>query len=198
VNAPVAKKAVERRDFSNVGYEEALARARDLVAEATRPVALVSSWGSNEELAAFKAMLGTRLAAFVKHDAVPSPGEVIEDGVLIRPDKNPNRRAAEALFGNAPISFPEGTDLVLVWGEGFNFAGLPRGAKVIFLNSYLQPENGHADVFLPISVQTERSGHYTNFEGTVSEFRACFARKAGVADAEEVFAALATRERVAA
>jgi NADH-quinone oxidoreductase subunit G len=85
-----------------------------------------------------------------------------------------------------------------VWGEGFNFAGLPRGAKVIFLNSYLQPENGHADVFLPISVQTERNGHYTNFEGTVSEFRACFGKKAGVADAEEVFAALATRERVAA
>ncbi len=180
------------------GLAEALARARDLVAEAKRPVALVSSWGSNEELEAFKAMLGSRFASFVKHDAVPSPGEVIEDAVLIKPDKNPNRRAAEALFGDAPISFPEGTDLVLVWGEGFNFAGLPRGAQVIFLNSYLQPENGHADVFLPISVQTERSGHYTNFEGTVSEFRACFGKKAGVADAAEVFAALATRERVAA
>jgi NADH-quinone oxidoreductase subunit G len=126
------------------------------------------------------------------------PGEVIEDDVLIRRDKNPNRRAAEALFGAAPIGFPEGTDLVLVWGEGFDFAGLPRGARVIFLNSYLQPENGHADVFVPISVQTERSGHYTNFEGTVSEFRACFGRKPGVAHADEVFAALATRERVAA
>ena len=31
MNAPVAKKAVERRDFSNVGYEEALARARAMV-----------------------------------------------------------------------------------------------------------------------------------------------------------------------
>ena len=68
----------------------------------------------------------------------------------------------------------------------------------LYLNAWLQPENGHADVFVPISVQTERNGHYTNFEGTVSEFRACFAKKAGVAHAEEVFAALATRERVAA
>ena len=103
-----------------------------------------------------------------------------------------------AVRRRAPVAFPDGTDLVLVWGEGFDFAGLPRGAKVIFLNSYLQPENGHADVFVPISVQTERNGHYTNFQGTVSEFRACFGEKPGVADAEEVFAALATRERAAA
>ena len=46
---------------------------------------------------------------------------------------------------------------MLVWGEGFDFAELPRGAKVIFLNAYLQPENGHADVFIPISIQTERA-----------------------------------------
>jgi NADH-quinone oxidoreductase subunit G len=47
-------------------------------------------------------------------------------------------------------------------------------------------------------VQTERDGHYTNFEGTVSAFRACFARKPGVVDAEFLFAALATREKAVA
>ena len=70
-------------------------------------------------------------------------------------------------------------DLVLVWGEGASFASLPRGAKVILLGSYLAPENGHADAFIPVSIQTERAGHYTNFEGTVSEFRACFGKKPG-------------------
>ena len=40
----------------------------------------------------------------------------------------------------------------------------------------LQPENGHADVFIPISIQTERRGHYTNFEGVVSAFEPCFRR----------------------
>jgi hypothetical protein len=40
-------------------------------------------------------------------------------------------------------------------------------------------------------VQTERSGHYTNFAGVVSGFDACFAKPAGVADAEALFAALA-------
>jgi NADH-quinone oxidoreductase subunit G len=65
---------------------------------------------------------------------------------------------------------------------------LPACARIIYLNSWLQPENGHADVFIPISVMTERSGHYTNFQGVVSAFEACFAKKAGVADAETLFA----------
>jgi NADH-quinone oxidoreductase subunit G len=133
----------------------------------------------------------------VKTDWTPQPGERVEDDVLIKPDKNPNAKAARALFGTAPIAFPDGTDLVLVWGEGFSFTQLPRGASVIFLNSYLQPENGHADVFLPISVQTERSGRYTNFEGTVSTFEPCFAKKPTVADAEWLFAALAMHEAIA-
>ena len=96
-----------------------------------------------------------------------------------------------ALPADARSAFPPDTDLVLVWGEGFSFAQLPPQARIIYLNSWLQPENGHADVFLPISVQTERNGHYTNFQGVVSAFEACFAKKPGVADAEALFAALA-------
>jgi NADH-quinone oxidoreductase subunit G len=46
-------------------------------------------------------------------------------------------------------------------------------------------------VLVPISVQTERAGHYTNFAGVVSGFEACFAKPAGVVDAEALFAALA-------
>jgi NADH-quinone oxidoreductase subunit G len=169
----------------------ALATARKLFAAARKPVALVSSWGSNEELDACAKAFGGRVAAFVKADHVPADGEVVEDDLLIRADKNPNAAAARRLFGEAPVRFDEGTDLVLVWGEGFNFAELPRGAKVIFLNAYVAPENGYADVFVPVSIQTERFGHYTNFEGVVSAFEACFPKAASVADAETVFAALA-------
>ena len=79
---------------------------------------------------------------------------------------------------------------MLVWGEGFDFARLPAGAKIIFLNAWLQPENGHADVFFPMSIQTERPGHYTNFQGVVSAFEPCFPKPPGVADAESLFAAL--------
>jgi NADH-quinone oxidoreductase subunit G len=84
---------------------------------------------------------------------------------------------------------------VLVWGEGANFANIPARAKIIFLNAYLAPENGHADVFIPISIQTERGGHYTNFAGVVSGFEPCFPKKATVTDAEALFKALAAPAR---
>jgi NADH-quinone oxidoreductase subunit G len=173
----------------------ALASAAALIKVARHPVALVSNWASNEELAAFKATLAARFACHVKTDCQPLPGELLEDDLLIKRDKNPNTAAAKALFPMLPAearsAFPaDACDLVLVWGEGFNFADLPPKAKIIYLNSWLQPENGHADVFLPISVQTERNGSYTNFQGIVSGFTACFEKPAGVADAAALFGAL--------
>jgi NADH-quinone oxidoreductase subunit G len=174
-----------------VGAAEAIAAARELIAAAKRPAAVVSSWGSNEELAAFKAALSARFATSVKADQAPAPGETVQDGFLIRADKNPNTAGARALFGAAAPAFAEGTDLVLVWGEGFDFRQLPRGARTIFLNAWLAPENGHADVFFATSVQTERRGTYTNFEGKVGAFEPCFPKGEGVLDAEALFAALA-------
>jgi NADH-quinone oxidoreductase subunit G len=169
----------------------AVAQARSLIAAARRPVAVVSSWGSNEELAAFKAAFGTRLAAFVKADHQPEPGEVVEDALLIRADKNPNAAGARALFGDAPPAIPRDADLVLVWGEGLDFGLIPPQARIVYLNAWLQPENGHADVFIPTSIQTERDGHYTNFAGVTSAFAKCFEKLPGAADAEALFPALA-------
>ena len=172
----------------------ALDKTRTLIASVRHPVALVSSWGSNEELAAFQQGLGDRFTSFVKPDCLPAPGERLQDDLLIQPDKNPNRAEALALFPALPSTpqtvFAPDTDLVLVWGEGFSLAQWPPGARIIHLDSWLQPENGHADVFLPISVKTERSGHYTNFAGVISAFEACLAKATGVIDAQAVFAAL--------
>jgi NADH-quinone oxidoreductase subunit G len=177
-----------------VELDVAIAAARKLIAEAKHPVALVSNWGSNEELAAFKEALAARFTTFIKRDHAPQPGEVLEDDLLIRADKNPNTAGARAAVGDASLREPdyaEDTDLVLVWGEGCNFATLPAGVKIVFLNSYLAPENGFADVFIPVSTQTERAGHYTNFAGVVSAFERCFPKKATVADAQDLFAAIA-------
>jgi NADH-quinone oxidoreductase subunit G len=178
--------------------DAAIAAARKLIAAAKHPVALVSSWGSNEELAAFKAALGSRFTALVKADCRAEPGEVLADDLLIRPDKNPNTAGARALFGSAPAIVPADADLVLVWGEGADFGTIPATAKIVFLNAWLAPENGHADVFLPVSIQTERAGHYTNFEGTVSAFEPCFERPANALDATAVFAALAGKTEAVA
>ena len=179
-----------------VNTAAAMDEARRLIGAARHPVALVSSWGSNEELEAFKHSLGEVFHCHVKRDWLPQEGERIEDDLLIRADKNPNgARARELFHDTGEPGFHDGTDLVLVWGEGFDFARVPKGARTILLGSYLAPENGHADVFLPISVQTERDGHYTNFQGVVSRFQKCFDKSPGVSHAEELFRALAAPAR---
>jgi NADH-quinone oxidoreductase subunit G len=179
-----------------VTVETAIDQARKLISGARHPVALVSSWGSNEELESFKQYLGEIFHCFIKQDWQPEEGERIEDDLLIRADKNANTTRARQLFHeHGEPTFHDGTDLVLVWGEGFDFARLPPQAKVIFLNSYLQPENGHADVFIPVSIQTERDGRYMNFEGVVSPFKRCFAKKETVVHAQDLFKALSTPAR---
>ena len=121
-----------------------------------------------------------------------SRASALDDDLLIRADKNPNTAAARARFTEFQPAAQalHNADLVLVWGEGFDFTLLPASARVIFLNAYLQPENAQADVFIPISIQTERRGHYTNFAGVVSAFEPCFAKRPTVADAEDVFASI--------
>jgi NADH-quinone oxidoreductase subunit G len=106
---------------------------------------------------------------------------------LIRADKNPNGHTARARFGDLGPELPADADLVLVWGEGRDFSTLPPQARIVFLNAWLAPENGHADVFFPTTIQTERNGHYTNFAGVTSAFEACFPRAGNAVDAEAVF-----------
>ena len=173
--------------------DAALGMARGILATAKHPMALVSSWGSNEELAAFAATLGAGVRSFVKRDWTAQPGEVIEDDLLIRADKNPNTAGALALFPPWSGTFDADTDLVLVWGEGVDASALPPNAHVIRLDSYATPDLAHADVFIPVSIQTERNGHYTNADGVVSAFARCFTAPASVADAEALFPALVER-----
>jgi NADH-quinone oxidoreductase subunit G len=173
-----------------VTLDAAVDAVRDLVSSAKRPVALVSSWGSNEELAAFASTLGARMRAFVKADWSPLPGEVVEDALLIRADKNPNTAGARAHF-EAWDGQPGDADLVIVWGEGVDASRIPAKAAVVRLGSYATPDAASASVFIPISIQTERTGHYTNFQGTVSAFARCFAPPPGVIDAEALFPRLA-------
>ena len=177
-----------------VSLPHALLRARALIGAARRPVALVSSWASNEELDAFARLFGERFACFVRTDVRPAPGEPIEDELLIKPDKNPNRAGALARFPALPddarSAIAPGADLVLAWGDGIDLAVLPPAVRLIVLGAWPQPANERADVFLPISVQTERAGHYTNFAGVVSAFEACFDKPPGVTDAAELFEAI--------
>ncbi|QJR14214.1 2Fe-2S iron-sulfur cluster-binding protein [Usitatibacter palustris] len=185
----------------SVATPAAIEGARSLIERARRPVALVSSWASNEELAAFAAALGRHFTVFVKRDREPEPGEVVADDILICADKNPNSTGALANFASAwgpGSTLPEGTDLLLVWGEGFDLAQVPQSLRTIVLDAWKNPGHARADVFIPVSIQTERRGTYTNFEGTVSGFEACFEKDDSVAHAEDLFAALAAANVAAA
>lgn len=187
--ATVSGRAVDAHD--------AIAAAASMLAGARRVVALVSSWGSNEECAAFAstigASLGSKLTALVKADHVPQPGEVVEDHLLILADKNPNRAGALTVAQPMPATgaFPGDTDVVLVWGEGAPAAMLPSGARVVRLSSFVNAEEAGADVVVPISTHLERSGSFTNANGVVSGFQPVFAPPTGVAHAADVFAQLA-------
>ncbi len=170
---------------------DAIAKAAELIASARQPVALVSNWGSNEELAAYHATLAPSFTNWVKRDWMPQPGERVEDDLLIKADKNPNTYAARALFPMLPDEVSQAitpdTDLVLVWGEGAPLDAIPATARVILLTSYDLPGNERADVLIPISVQTERDGHYTNFEGTITGFQRCVPSAPTVSHAQVLF-----------
>jgi NADH-quinone oxidoreductase subunit G len=174
-----------------VALEAAIAAARDHLAASRRPAALVSSWASDEELAAFASAFGRRVDAFVKDDWRPQPGEVVEDRFLIRADKNPNNAGALARFPAWDGTFRPGTDLVIVWGEGVALGHAPATSRVIGLDGYASDAHRAADVFIPIAIQTEKRGHYTNGDGKAQAFAPCFDRLAWAADAEALFALLA-------
>src|SRR6185503_14141375 len=148
---------------------------------------------------AFAAALGARFNVRVKADRVPEPGEPVEDDFLIRADKNPNTAGARARFpaiDDPAVPLPADTDLVLVWGRGFDLARVPGGARVIALDAWTKPRHWSAAVFIPLSLQTERAGSYTNFQGVTSRFQACFTKPEAAVHAEELFALLAAREEV--
>ena len=114
------------------------------------------------------------------------PGEPPQDDLLIRDDKNPNTAGAArfAPYDGAPSTTPP----TCCWcGEKASISRKCRRGPNHSAGAWQRPENAQADVFIPISIQTERRGHYTNFQGTVSAFEPCFTKKT-VAHAEKLFA----------
>src|SRR5678816_3878144 len=105
--------------------EKALEEARDLIARARNPAAIVSALASNEELDAFKSTLAARFCVYAREDSVAQPGEVVEDDLLIKADKNPNSHGVRERFGWRSLTAADaGThDLFLVWGEWGDYDG---------------------------------------------------------------------------
>jgi NADH-quinone oxidoreductase subunit G len=171
--------------------DDAVAEARRLLRDARNPAALVSAHGANEELEAFKAALGARMKVYVKQDCHAAPGEVVEDEILIRADKNPNSFGAQSLFGRNTYERANGHDVVLVWGEMSNYDAL-EGTKVIHLTSFAPPAGTRAEVLIPISATLERSGSFCNFEGKRAVFAKVLEKPELAQHASDVFGRLAS------
>jgi NADH-quinone oxidoreductase subunit G len=169
---------------------QALAEAKRLLAAAQKPAVLVSSHASNEELDVLKSILGA-VPAYLHGDWQPVAGEVVEDALLIKADKNPNRAGVAARFGDRPFDTGAGHDVVLVWGEVT--APLPLGAaQWIHLTPFATPADAPAAVVIPVSNTWERRGSFTNFEGKHNAFEQVFDKPADVQHAADVFRSLAS------
>jgi NADH-quinone oxidoreductase subunit G len=169
---------------------QALAAAKRLLGTARNPAVLVSSHASNEELDVLKSLLGA-VATYAHSDCVPAADEVVEDALLIKADKNPNRRGVEERFGGQEFDPGAGHDLVLVWGE--ISTPLALGATPwIHLTPFGTPTQSPAAVVLPVSNTYERRGSFTNFEGKRNTFEQVFEKPAQVQHAVDVFRSLAS------
>jgi NADH-quinone oxidoreductase subunit G len=113
--------------------------------------------------------LGLPLRLHVKTDHAARPGERIE---VSTSSSRPTGRTAPAranlpeLPDDKRDAFPFPHDLI--WSRLGEAAAdrLPRSSKRPPRRR--KPENDRPDVFIPISVQTERNGHYTNFAGVAA------------------------------
>jgi NADH-quinone oxidoreductase subunit G len=174
--------------------DEAVNRARSLLAEARAPAAMVSAHASNEELDAFALLaraFGSRLSIYAREDCHAAPGEVVEDDLLIKADKNPNSFGVRERFGSTQLDAAAASrhDLFLIWGEWHESVSL-SGAAVIHLTAFAPAESHAADVLIPLSTSFERSGTFSNFEGTRNRFEKVFEKPALSQHATELFARL--------
>jgi len=186
------ERALPMLDGAPATLERALERARELWRLARSAAVLVSAHASNEELDVFEAALkkdpASPVRIYTREDCKPAPGEVVEDELLIKADKNPNSYGVRKRFGAAPLAASDthDHDLCLVWGEVESYAELGR-ARLIHLSAFAPRCERQADVVIPISMTFERSGSFFNFEGKLNRFEKVFDKPPQVEHAAAVF-----------
>ena len=147
---------------------------------------LASPQMSNEDLFALQRVAAQLGIGGIDHRVPPRmPGD--EDNLLIRADKNPNRRGAE-LIGLGQADGPailEGArqrrvKLLWVfqhdlldsgWPQADVTAALAAAEMVVFQGPSANATSAGAHLVLPSAAYVEREGTFTNFQGRVQRFR---------------------------
>jgi len=154
--------------------------------EPDRIAILASADLSNEDLFALKRLAdhrGIRQLAFRVPPAVPGA----DDDFLLRADRHPNSRGAEAIgldgdaaailnrarAGSVSVLWVIGHDLTACgWPAGDVTQALERVATVIYSGTSENGTSTLASLVLPLAAWVERDGTFTNFLGRVQRFRA--------------------------
>jgi NADH-quinone oxidoreductase subunit G len=178
-----------RHGGADIGRDEAVGA----LAEALRrcPPAEVAILASpdlaNEDLFAIRRLaehIGIRLVAA----RVPGAAPTADDDFLLRADRHPNTRGAEAILGaagdagailaaaragNVKCLWVIGHDLLAAgWPEAEVRAALERVETLIFAGCNANATSDLAALVLPLAAWVERDGTFTNFQGRVQRFRA--------------------------
>jgi NADH-quinone oxidoreductase subunit G len=167
----------------------------------TRIAVVLNSLMTCEELALAHRIFTEALGLGGVYIADPPPGS--GDGFLLTAERVPNARGV-LQAGFAPrlpdlVALARSTEVLIVFGPYLagNFpAGMaapalsPIAVKYLF-TSRAAPDDGLADVAVPVAVPAERSGTYINVDGIRQTFRQAVAPPRGVASEREVLAGLA-------
>jgi NADH-quinone oxidoreductase subunit G len=171
-----------------IGWDEAIAALAEALKK-YRPEEigiLASPQMSNEDLFALQRIAGQLGIRAVDHRVPPRvPGD--EDDLLIRADKNPNRRGAELIgLGQAEArAILEGAQqrrikllwifqhdlLDSAWPQADVTAALAGAEMVVFQGPSANAISAGAHLLLPSAAYVEGEGTFTNFQGRVQRFR---------------------------
>ena len=174
-----------------VEWEEALGRVADVLSQLksagqlNRVGVLLSTHLTNEDLYTAKRFfheLG------VSHVAVQGATSGSNDDFLIKSDKSPNTRGAQALGlsfdsmavleqarrGELSVLYVFGHDLVKLYGQQAASEVATSLSLLIVQDSNLNASCQLAHVVLPSAVYAEKDGTFTNFQGRVQRIRPAF------------------------
>jgi NADH-quinone oxidoreductase subunit G len=158
--------------------ETALERTRALLGGAgDRLAVLVSATLDNETLFALRTLRAKGLAG-AQFFGSARPDGSDQDDILLRNDKNPNRRGREVILGALPdtaalrAAIAQGqVTHVLALGGTFDAADV-AGATVVAASVHATDAVQGAAVVLPLQSHAEHDGSFVNFSGQVQRFQA--------------------------
>jgi NADH-quinone oxidoreductase subunit G len=162
-----------------VPLEQAIEAAAERLAAAAkgRVAVLATPWFTNEDALVVGRLVAEALPGAALFLGGRAPG--FGDRILIQPDKNPNRRGVELVFGALGITTkplgeldPSAWDVVLSFGDqhpltGSQLEALARQESLVAVGAFRTPLWERAKVFLPARTHVEKEGSFTNVDGVV-------------------------------